>query len=214
MARLITYRVVADFPLVVIIGRSTHEIYQRAWRNARVYYGIALFMALGIALAVTAGATRQHKILSATRKLEATNLRFDTALENVAHGLCMFDASGRITVSNRQYREMYALSPQVVKPGCTLEELMRHRKAVGVLAGEPEEHCRRIRNAVAANRDSTIRIVQADGRIINVLDRPIPGGGWITIHKDVTKEVKAEAELEETRNFLGPSSSRSRRRSS
>jgi diguanylate cyclase (GGDEF)-like protein/PAS domain S-box-containing protein len=35
-----------------------------------------------------------------------------------------------------------------------------------------------------------------------VLDRPIPGGGWITIHKDVTKEVKAEAELEDTRNFL------------
>ena len=105
-------------------------------------------------------------------------------------------------MSNRQYREMYALSPDIVKPGCTLEELMRHRKAVGVLAGEPEEHCRRIRNAVAANRDSTIRLVQADGRVINVLDRPIPGGGWITIHKDVTKEVKAEAELEETRNFL------------
>ena len=202
VARLITYRVVADLPLVVIIGRSTDEIYQRAARNARAYYGIALFMAFGIALAVTAGATRQYKILSATRKLEATNLRFDTALENVAHGLCMFDASGRITVSNRQYREMYALSPDIVKPGCMLEELMRHRKAVGVLAGEPEEHCRRIRNAVAENRDSSVRIVQADGRIINVLDRPIPGGGWITIHKDVTKEVKAEAELEETRNFL------------
>ena len=202
IARLITYRVVTDLPLVVIIGRSTQEIYQRAWRNARVYYGIALFMALGIALAVTAGATRQHKILSATRKLEATNLRFDTALENVAHGLCMFDASARITVCNRQYREMYALSPDIVKPGCTLEQLMRHRKEVGVLAGEPEEHCRRILNSLAANRDSTIRIVQADGRIINVLDRPIPGGGWITIHKDVTKEVKAEAELKETRNFL------------
>ena len=202
VARLISYRVVADFPLVVIIGRSTQEIYQRAWRNSRVYYGIALFMALGIALAVTAGATRQHKILSATRNLEVTNLRFDTALENVAHGLCMFDASGRITVSNRQYREMYALSPDIVKPGCTLEELMRHRKAVGVLAGEPEEHCRRIRSAVAAHHDSNIRIVQADGRVINVLDRPIPGGGWITIHKDATNEVRAEAELEETRNFL------------
>ncbi len=202
IARLITYRVLADYPLVVIIGRSTQEIYQRAQRNARVYYGIALFMVLGIALAVTAGATRQYKILAATRNLEATNLRFDTALENVAHGLCMFDASGRITVSNRQYLEMYALSPAIVQPGCTLEELMHHRKAVGVLAGEPEEHCSRIRNAVAAGRESSFRLVQADGRIINVLDRPIPGGGWITIHKDVTKEVKAEAELEETRNFL------------
>ncbi len=200
--RLITYRVLSEFPLMVIIGRSTGEIYRRAEENARTYYGIALFMACGILLSVTAGATRQYKILAATRKLEKTNLRFDTALEHIAHGMCMFDVGGRIIVCNRQYLEMYALSPEIVKPGCTLQELMRHRKEVGLLAGEPEEHFRRIQQFVASGHDSNMRIEQTDGRIVHVLDRPIPGGGWITIHKDVTKEVKAEAELEETRNFL------------
>ncbi|MBV8837168.1 MAG: EAL domain-containing protein, partial [Alphaproteobacteria bacterium] len=103
---------------------------------------------------------------------------------------------------NRQYLEMYRLSGDVVKPGCTLQQLMRHRKDVGVLSGEPEDHCRRILAIAAEGREAVMRIAQADGRVISVLDRPIPGGGWITIHKDVTSEVKAEAELAETRNFL------------
>ena len=70
--------------MMVVIGHSTHEIFEHSTRNARVYYGIALFMAFGIIVSVTAGATRQYKILLATRKLKTTNLRFDTALENVA----------------------------------------------------------------------------------------------------------------------------------
>ena len=200
--RLITYRVLADYPLLAVVGRSTDEIYEPAAQTARVYYGIALFMSFGIIFAVIAGATRQYKILSATHKLETTNLRFDTALENIAQGLCMFGARGRITVCNRQYLEMYKLSPKVVKPGCSLQELMRHRKEVGVLSGDPEDHCRRILKGIAEGRDTLLRIEQADGRVISVFDRPIPGGGWITVHKDVTHEVKAEAELAETRNFL------------
>ena len=200
--RLITYRALADYPLIAIIGRSTDEIYGPAVQSARVYGGIALFMTCAIMLAVIAGANRQRKILSATHKLTVTNLRFDTALENIAHGMCMFDARGRVTVRNRQYLEMYKLSPDVVKPGCTLQDLMRHRKEVGVLSGAPEDHCRRILDTIAAGRESLIRVAQADGRIISVFDRPIPGGGWITVHKDVTHEVKAEAELAETRNFL------------
>jgi diguanylate cyclase (GGDEF)-like protein/PAS domain S-box-containing protein len=200
--RLITYRALPDYPLIVIIGRSTQEVYQRASENMRAYYGIALFMTFGIVLSVTVCAMRQHKISSTAENLAATNLRFDTALEHIAHGMCMFDAKARITVCNRQYLEMYSLSPDVVRPGCTVQELMQHRKDVGLLVGEPEEHCRRILDFVRSGRDSSIRVEQADGRVISVLDRPIPGGGWITIHKDVTKEVKAEAELQETRNFL------------
>jgi diguanylate cyclase (GGDEF)-like protein/PAS domain S-box-containing protein len=200
--RLITFRALADYPLIAIIGRSSSDIYGPAEQSARLYYAIAIFIAFAVILAVVAGASRQFKLLAAARKLKATNLRFDTALENIAHGMCMFDAKGRITVRNRQYLEMYRLSPEVVKPGCTLQELMRHRKEVGVLSGEPEDHCRRILSSIAAGRDALIRVEQADGRVISVFDRPIPGGGWITVHKDVTGEVKAEAELAETRNFL------------
>ena len=200
--RLITYRVLADYPLIAIVGRSERDILQSANQNVRLYYGIAIFMALGIAVSVAASATRQFKILRAARKLELTNRRFDAALENMAHGLCMFDSQGRITVVNRHYLEMYRLSPLVVRPGCSLRDLMYHRKDVGILAGDPEEHCRRILQNASGTQEMNWRIEQDDGRVISVFDRPIPEGGWITVHRDVTKEVRAEADLNETRNFL------------
>ena len=45
--------------------------------------------------------------------LEATNQRFDAALENMSQGLCMFDGDFRLSVSNRRYAEMF-LDPEQI----------------------------------------------------------------------------------------------------
>src|SRR5712691_7008045 len=42
----------------------------------------------------------------------------------------------------------------------------------------------------------------ADGRVINVVNQPMAGGGWVVTHKDVTEGWQAQRELENTRNFL------------
>ena len=41
-----------------------------------------------------------------------------------------------------------------------------------------------------------------DGRVIAVATQPIPGGGWVVTHTDVTESSAARKELEQTRNFL------------
>ena len=58
------------------------------------------------------------------------------ALSYMSQGVCMFDAAARIVVCNPQYLKMYRLSPQVVKPGCTLYRLIAHRKETGLFAGD------------------------------------------------------------------------------
>ena len=52
------------------------------------------------------------------------NQRFDAALNNMSQGLCMFDADGRLVVSNRRYIEMYRLPAEIVRPGCRVEKLV------------------------------------------------------------------------------------------
>ena len=42
----------------------------------------------------------------------------------------------------------------------------------------------------------------SDGRIIDVVNQPIKGGGWVAMHEDITERRKAERELEHTRSFL------------
>jgi PAS domain-containing protein len=39
-------------------------------------------------------------------ELQAQNMRFDAALKNMSHGLCMFDRHERLIVCNERYGEM------------------------------------------------------------------------------------------------------------
>ncbi len=57
--------------------------------------------------------------------LRQQNVLFDAALENMAHGLCVFDKDWRVVVRNRRYLELYGLGPDDALPGTPLVELMR-----------------------------------------------------------------------------------------
>src|SRR6185312_5504861 len=85
---------------------------------------------------------------SEPQQLRQDNARLDAALNNMSQGLCMFNAEEEIVVFNRRYLELYKLSPQVVKPGCTFRDLIQHRVEVGLQGVEPEAYYRRIITSV------------------------------------------------------------------
>jgi PAS domain-containing protein len=72
------------------------------------------------------------------RHLRVQNSRFDAALNNMSQGLIMFDAEQRIVVCNDRYLEMYNLSRDIVKPGCTLRALLQHRVERNQLIIDPD----------------------------------------------------------------------------
>ena len=80
----------------------------------------------------------------ANEQMRLQNLRFDTALNNMSQGLLMFDAQERVVVSNDRYIEMYELSRDVVKPGCSLIDLLRHRVQTGHFDRDPEQYRRKL----------------------------------------------------------------------
>jgi hypothetical protein len=110
------------------------------------------------------------------------------AVDHMSQGLCMFDASGRIVVCNQQYLRMYNLSPEVVKPGCTLRVLMEHRKQTGLLTLDPEKYCNDILAGIRAGQTTKWMIEASDGRKVHAINAPMPGGGWVSTHEDVTEQ--------------------------
>src|SRR5262249_58248927 len=66
--------------------------------------------------------------------------QFATALDNMSQGLCMFDAAQRLVLCNQGYLRMYDLSPDVVKPGCTLRQLLNYRIKRGAFTSDPEQY--------------------------------------------------------------------------
>src|SRR5580704_17391086 len=80
-----------------------------------------------------------------TYRRQAVQYRqLSTAVDNMSQGLNVFDAHGRITLLNRRYLEMYQLSPEVVKPGCSLRQLIEARKASGLFSGDVDEYVKKI----------------------------------------------------------------------
>ena len=136
--RLISYRVVDGFPLIATVGLAESDIYAQAVLTARKYDQIGLFLTAIVLFAITIGMLSQFKLAAATaalerskRSLEQTNVLFDTALKNMAHGLSMFDGDQRLVVCNTRYGEMYGLPPAVTKPGTTLRAILQARVDMG-----------------------------------------------------------------------------------
>ncbi len=128
----------------------------------------------------------------AARHLQAKIGHVTDALNHMSQGLCMFDKSARITVCNRQDLNIYKLSPQVVKPGCTLRGLIEHRKQTGLFTGDTEAYCKQILDSVATGKTSKWSINVGDGRIVYAINEPMPDGGWVTTHEDITEREKLQ----------------------
>ncbi len=135
-------------------------------------------------------------------KLQTQALRLDMAVNNMVQGLCMFDARERLVVCNRRYVDMYGLSPAIVKPGCTFEELLAHRAERGSFPEDREQYIKEVRAEVAKSL-ATKRVIElADRRTISVVSQPTPDGGWVATHEDISERRNAEKQLDRTRTFL------------
>ena len=108
-------------------------------------------------------------------------------LENMSQGLCVFDTSQRIIISNERYRAIYSLPEELVKPGTTLHQILDYRIVNGGYRGSPEEYLN--------SQDATEIQQLGNGRIVEVLRRKIEDGGWLTIHEDITERRQNEGRI-------------------
>src|ERR1700719_5066595 len=116
--------------------------------------------------------------------------------------VCMFDAEARLVVCNRRYIEMYGLSTDVVKPGCALRALLRHRIERGTFSGDPDGYSAELQQAIARGQTTKTMVESKDGRIVAVVNQPMEGGGWVATHEDITELRRAEMERDRNRTFL------------
>jgi methyl-accepting chemotaxis protein len=114
-------------------------------------------------------------------------------LDNMTQGVVMFDMTGRLLVCNDRYRSMYGLSPDVVKPGATLLDVILERNKTGNLGRDPAKYCAEILGNMAAGKILSFVAEAPDGRAISVVNRPIPGSNyWVGTHDDITERRAAE----------------------
>jgi len=123
---------------------------------------------------------------------QAQMLRYQIAFDALNEAVCFFDADERLALSNRRYAEIYNLAPQQIRPGMTLPEIIALRVATGTYAAEKtNDYLSFCVSNNAAKQDLSWTTELENGRTIQMRHQPIPGGGWVGIHEDIT-ELKAE----------------------
>jgi len=130
-------------------------------------------------------------------ELRAQNERFEAAVENMSHGLCMFDSDERMIICNHNYLDIFSLDAKVVKPGIRFFDILQHSVDIGIAAQSAGELYAIRKPYIDGAKPSTYEEVLSDGRIIVISHRPVAVGGWVSIYEDVTEERRAEVELKE-----------------
>jgi diguanylate cyclase (GGDEF)-like protein/PAS domain S-box-containing protein len=144
---------------------------------------------------------RRKLIASSEAEINLQNERLNAAIDNMPQGLCMYDAERNLIVSNRRYAEIYGLDPEDVRPGTPLRRILERRAAVNMSAETAQKFVVE-RLAAASSPEPWYRVNElASGRTVAISHRPMPSGGSIATHEDITERRKAEAKIEHLAHY-------------
>src|SRR4051812_46157346 len=161
-----------------------------------------VLLGLVAVLAVIAGLLVRRDRLT-DQRLAAERRQLSIAVNNLPQGLVLYDASARIVICNEPYLDMFGLSPDVVKAGCTMQRLISHRQETGSFDGDVEEFCAAIIQKVRPGK-TTRQLTQAPGgRAIEIINRPVKDGGWVALIEDITERTRADERIAHLAHFDG-----------
>jgi diguanylate cyclase (GGDEF)-like protein/PAS domain S-box-containing protein len=203
MDRLGSAAMLSHFPGAVL-ATNTLSAALDDWRaQTRLMVSAAALAALVIALVlimIIRQMLRQSR--ESQQHVQAQKRQLDTALNNMTQGLVLFDASARVVLHNQRYIEMFGLSTDIVKPGVHFLDLLRHRTETGSFAGDPDEFCSTIFQNLAEGKVTDTVSPSVDGRWFQIVNQPLPHGGWVATIEDITERRRLEQERDRNQAFL------------
>jgi len=192
--RLISSRALTNFPIVIVAATTTSA----ALADWREQIAMLIVVASLSVLAISAllflavrKLSQQHR--ASKQRLMLEKQRLDTAVNNMTQGLLLFDSAQRLVICNQRYIEMYGLSAEVIKPGCSFHDVIAHREQTGSFDGDVDRYARLVLRDVAHR--NVMVIATPDGRSIQVVNESLADGGWVATHEDVTERRRAEERI-------------------
>jgi diguanylate cyclase (GGDEF)-like protein len=190
--RIAAIQSLKSFPLSVVAA-STVSVVLSDWYEQVQFIVVAAALSMlviaGILVLIVRQLSRQHRFLLHNQAQEKQ--RLDIAINNMTHGLLLFDSSARLVIWNQRYVEMYGVSPDVLKRGASFRDIAAYRKQTGSFEGDIDEYCA----ALQHNKLFVTTTTAATGRIIQIANNPVAGGGWVCSHEDITERKQSDQRI-------------------
>ena len=113
----------------------------------------------------------------------------DAALNNMGHGLCMFDPGHRLATFNQRFLDIFGIPLGRIAAGMSLAEVLDVARAADK---DPEGALAAQRNLMADPASGPVITTLANDRIISIVHRPAADGGFVATFEDITERRLAE----------------------
>lgn len=120
------------------------------------------------------------------------------AVDNIDQGITMFDAQMRLVVWNRRFLQLIDMPEETISFGMPLEAVVRFYAEH--VSDQPDEIEAMIASRLGFLRTRTpsrFQQINPKGLMLEIKDRPLPNGGFVSTYTDITRSRRIERELRE-----------------
>jgi len=194
---------VSHFPILAVATKpeaaALADWYSQTWLLSITAALLVIVVAVMIALVVRQ-IDRQNR--DAKLQLEAEKRRVDTALDNMTQGLALYDADAHLVMFNQRLIDLLDLSDKIIRPGCPFREAMEHCRERGSFDGDVDQFCATVVENARIGKTRQAVFETRSGRSFNIIDKPLPQGGWVTTIEDISERRRLERERDRNHAFL------------
>jgi len=158
------------------------------------YFGLVMSMV---------GRVRSTVVDAVRGRLEKAELaeRFDVALNNMSHGVIMFDRNERVVVINRRARLLLQIPKYVRVEGRRFDSLMRYAERFRLVSVEKTTQFREMLARLLHTDGEKAEVRLTNGVHIEFSGTQRPDGGSVMILEDVTERARAQERIKAMARF-------------
>lgn len=159
---------------------------------------------VGSCIDVTGRHRSEQALARSEAELRAAQTRLMDALESSDDAFSVFDADDRLVAFNSRYCTIYPTIADIIRPGVSFAELLRASARRGQYAGVSAEDADQWVDERLERHNHPSGVFEqllADGRWLEIVERPTAEGGRVAIRRDITPRKTIEAAIRDELQF-------------
>jgi diguanylate cyclase (GGDEF)-like protein len=202
--RVVSFRKVDGYPLVLAIGRSQNDVFRQHWYRRDTSRALACALTLFILIVIWVN-IRHRKGLEIARAERRTSemiaqeksRELELTLEHMSQGIVMVGADHRIAFANGRAVELLDL-PEFVHSRPRFEDLMAFHLARGEYGKDGNLVIPQVWQAIKAGdyyRQGSYERTRPNGVTLEVRTSPLPDGGIVRTFTDISERKRNEQKI-------------------
>lgn len=185
-----------ELPLITAKGRKiwTRAIGEPISTNGEVTGLIGTFQD------ISQQKSDELRLLQSEQLARERTEELNVMLTNMNQGVSVFDGASNLVLWNEHYLEIFEKTPDEITRGISFRDILMAEKARGEFNGSVDDAIQslhaELENGSIARREFELK----SGKIISSVHAPLPGGGWVGTHEDITDRELASRKIAHAAN--------------